>query len=1123
MALDQAGIRFQFDGLTAEPRLSVSASPQVAVAGEPVRFRMYSNYTGFIQRAEVRIHEKDQSTQATPLAIVALDANGEGEWQPGIGDIPAAGRELKYVLRAYDEQGRFDETNLRPLWLVNANGDGSAAEIPATAPDQGAPPLAGYGESSIARRNIRIGANTVAVRGGGIPDGHTVWVAGRPVPVDANGDFIAEEILPDGLHTVEVAVLDAEGNGQLYLRDLELRQRDRFFVGIADVTAVDDRTTGPADMLEGENTAFERSSSFYGRLAFFGTEKFGNGWRLTASADTREGPVEDIFGNLLDKAPDALFRRIDPDYHYPTFGDDGIVEEMAPTLGKFYVRAERGDDYAMWGNFLTDYADNELAQVDRGLYGANAEWKADATTAFGERRASVGAFAAEPGTIAGRDEFRGTGGSLFYLRNQDILSGSERLRIEMRDKDSQLVTGTVDLRPGLDYDVDYLQGRILLSEPLSSTGSDNMLVRSGGLSGDEAWLVARYEYAPGFDEIDTLTSGGQAHVWINDHVGLGLTGSHSSGDVEDNSMLGADLTLRKSADTWLKLQSGRTKGLASHSLFSNDGGFEFTGTDPTGFNDAEASGYRADLSAGIGDLLKNGKGRVTLYTQAQDAGYSAPGLATLTDRTYYGGTLDLPIGDKFSVIGKADHREQSAGLTLEAAEVNVKYQMNDRWNVATGVRSDKRDDQRAVVPLTQEQGERTDAVVHVGYDSTKKWNAWGFAQQTLSKNGDRQDNGRLGAGAAMRIGEKLRVEAEASAGDLGPGGRLGTSYLVSDKTSLYLNYALENERGDILDGTNLSGTRGSLVGGVKRRLSDSSSVYAEERYQDVNEARGLTHAAGMSLNLGDRWTLGANAELGTLQDSETAAETERRAGGVRVAYTFGPTRISSGIEYRADDAERPDATLVERTTWLFRNNFKYQMSDDWRLVGKLDHSLSESSQGQFYDGEFTEGVVGFGYRPVLDNRLNALAKYTYFYNVPTTDQVTLTGTAAQFIQKSHIASLDATYELTPSWSVGGKYAYRLGSVSLDRETPEFFDNRAQLVILRTDLRLFEKWEGLLEARRLHLPDLDESRSGMLLGVYRYFGDNVKAGVGYNFTDFSENLTDLSYRHRGVFVNVVGAM
>src|SRR2546428_9087149 len=43
------------------------------------------------------------------------------------------------------------------------------------------------------------------VQGRGIPMGHTVWVAGRQVPVDPQGNFVAEEILPAGAHTVEVA------------------------------------------------------------------------------------------------------------------------------------------------------------------------------------------------------------------------------------------------------------------------------------------------------------------------------------------------------------------------------------------------------------------------------------------------------------------------------------------------------------------------------------------------------------------------------------------------------------------------------------------------------------------------------------------------------------------------------------------------------------------------------------------------------------------------------------------------------------------------------------------------------------------------------------------------------
>ncbi len=91
------------------------------------------------------------------------------------------------------------------------------------------------------------------------------------------------------------------------------------------------------------------------RLAFYVTEKLPDHWRVTASADTREGPVKDLFSNFLDKSPDSLFRRIDPDYHFPTFGDDSIVEEVAPTLGKLYVKVSHDESHALWGNFKVGY------------------------------------------------------------------------------------------------------------------------------------------------------------------------------------------------------------------------------------------------------------------------------------------------------------------------------------------------------------------------------------------------------------------------------------------------------------------------------------------------------------------------------------------------------------------------------------------------------------------------------------------------------------------------------------------------------------------------------------------------------------------------------------------------
>src|SRR5262249_41848819 len=150
----------------------------------------------------------------------------------------------------------------------------------------------------------------------------------------------------------------------------------------------------------------------------------------------------------------------------------------------------------------------------------------------------------------------------------------------------------------------------------------------------------------------------------------------------------------------------------------------------------------------------------------------------------------------------------------------------------------------------------------------------------------------------------LRIDAEASEGHLGPGGKLGANYLVSNHTTLYLNYSLENERGD----TGIFQRQGTLVSGMKERLSDSSTVYVEERYQDIDSGSGLTHATGVTLTLDDRWNFGANAQVGKLVDSRTDAQTKRKAGGIRVGYSHDKIQASSGVEYRNDEMQQSDAT-----------------------------------------------------------------------------------------------------------------------------------------------------------------------------------------------------------------------
>lgn len=63
-----------------------------------------------------------------------------------------------------------------------------------------------------------------------------------------------------------------------------------------------------------------------------------------------------------------------------------------------------------------------------------------------------------------------------------------------------------------------------------------------------------------------------------------------------------------------------------------------------------------------------------------------------------------------------------------------------------------------------------------------------------------------------------------------------------------------------------------------------------------------------------------------------------------------------------------------------------KVSPDWSYVGRFNGSVSTSTQGDFYAGDFVEGVTGFAYRPTDNDRFNALFKYTFFYDLPAAEQ-----------------------------------------------------------------------------------------------------------------------------------------
>ena len=56
---------------------------------------------------------------------------------------------------------------------------------------------------------------------------------------------------------------------------------------------------------------------------------------------------------------------------------------------------------------------------------------------------------------------------------------------------------------------------------------------------------------------------------------------------------------------------------------------------------------------------------------------------------------------------------------------------------------------------------------------------------------------------------------------------------------------------------------------------------------------------------------------------------------------------------------------------------------------------------------------------------------------------------------------------------------------------------------------------------MYTPETGTTESGALFGVYRHLGEHAKLGVGYEWGGVSDDLTDISYQSRGLFVNIVG--
>ncbi|HEU0152841.1 MAG TPA: hypothetical protein VFQ84_05785 [Arenimonas sp.] len=1107
------------DPQLAQPNLNVQASPLVPFEGgritQPVRFMSYSNYPAFAEKHQLVIFRGTDLDRVSPLATIDLPATAVGEftWD---GELPAQpalreGDELQYVLRAIAADGSTDETFPNRLTLVRPDdvlraqqalgrdADPRLGSLDAAQVEQRRLAEAVVGQGNLRQQNIPIYGSRVRIVGQDIPEGQSLKIDGRAYPVDLDRKFAAEFLLPVGKHAFEIEVGDRDAAVRRTL-DVDVSGRYLFVVALADVTVSGNSVSG-AVVPVGVDDRYDDVIT-EGRLAMYLKGKVQGKYLVTAQADTRENEVGELFDGFLDPDARDVFRRLDPDQYYPVYGDDSTTYRDVDTQGRLYVRVDWDKSQALWGNFETGLAGTEYGQYVRSLYGGAIAWRSRASTDLGEARHTLRAFGSEAQSAPGHSEFLGTGGSLYYLRHTDVLPGSDNVVLEVRDPLTGRVETRVDLVRDVDYEIDELQGRLLLTRPLLQIVRDNLptIIRDAPLDGFENRLLVDYEYIPAGFSADQATAGVSGKTWLGEHVAVGGTYVDEQRSGEDYRLAAVDVTLQAGRGTYLKVEQARTQATSAPVFYSDNGGLGFTQLNPVaGSREGDARSVEARVN-----LLERGlttrEWTLGAWWRDLDAGFSVArqdiGLPIQEQGAEFAGQVsdDLRLSGRYS-----DARRGADGV--EQAQVMAEWRLSDASQLTGELRG---------VTETRSGLAATGSLAALRYSQRvgQSLDLYGTGQVTLD-----DDGGSYAGNDAVTVGGRYSFEnlstlgAEVTSGQRGDSASVNGEYRLSERHALYgsYTYATDSTSGDPLYG----GTPTGLTVGQRWRLSDQVNLYNESQFLKARQESGIAHTYGMDFYPGLGWTLGFTLQEGELESA--LGQVDRQAVSVSAGRTDPSVTWNSKLEYREDRG------VEQRTQWVSTNRLGWRVNEDWRIAARFNYGDTEDAIDPLANARFVEGNVGFAYRPAANDRLALLGKFSYLQDLSSLGQDTL----ADYDQRTRILSLEGIYRLTRSWEVAGKLAHREGEARLARNAGPWFDTTADFAAAQARYNLHRQWDALAEYRWLRVDENDSERKGWLVGVDRHLGDNFRLGVGYNFTSFSDNLTVLDYDQKGWFLNVTG--
>lgn len=441
----------------------------------------------------------------------------------------------------------------------------------------------------------------------------------RRLVMDRDGWVSFQPVSASGPYRVVIGYNAASVEAETYVQP---KLRDWILVGLAEGTLGYNTASGNMESLRGASVDEDLYKD--GRVALFAKGQLQGKWLLTMAYDTAKSKANNV---------DGLFQTVNPETYYTLYGDSGQQQYDAASTKKLYIKIEREQFYAMFGDYDTGLTVTELTRYSRRMTGIKTELQA--------KQYEINAFASETEQAYVRDEIPGDGTSGVYrFSRRNIVPNSETITIQVRDRfRSEVLISSRILGRFTEYTIDYDSGAVMFKQPVFSRDEHfNPTV-----------IVAEYETkaAGGLD----YTYGGRAGLKLFDQrLKLGGSYIHEGQGDRNSNLYGMDTSLKLREHTRLRA--------------------EFA------VSDYSAGSASRDGKAYLAELVHTQKQfDARAYVREQETGFGLgqqPGSEAGTRK--FGAEGTYRFNDRFSMNGNAyRHYNLMDGARRDVAEGKLNY------------------------------------------------------------------------------------------------------------------------------------------------------------------------------------------------------------------------------------------------------------------------------------------------------------------------------------------------------------------------------------------------------------------------------------------------------------------